>query len=95
MCQAGGLRDWLCTACKPGTCTSIVRHHILLQDSLDLRIVSIGVQGYLADKKAHTPLGPPRALGIGLRYYQDVSDPECVVSLGSRGVHFLVSEVPL
>ena len=38
------------------------------------------VQGYLAHEKTHTPLGPPRTLGIGL---------------GPSGVRFFVSEVTL
>ena len=43
-----------------------------------LSSVHIDMQGYLAHKKTPNPLGPPRALGIGLRY-------------GLRGVRFLVS----
>ena len=43
---------------------------------------SVSLQGYLAHKKTPTPLGPPRTLGIGLRY-------------GPRGVRSFVSELPL
>ena len=49
---------------------------------LRIRVLGLGVQGYLAYKKTPTPPGPPRSLGIGLRK-------------GPRGVRFRVSEVPL
>ena len=41
-----------------------------------------GLQGYLAHDKTLTPLGLPQTLGTGLLQ-------------GPRGLHFLVSEVPL